>query len=107
MADSIPLIGPGIPAGKEAPDDRMGGEQHGFIPRIFTGVTKNVPAEQFGVQMEQVIGKVREVSARLKSEVGEYNVEEIKIGLAVSTEGTIGVATAGVEASIEVTLKRK
>jgi len=106
MADSINLISVGVPV-TPAGGDRFGGQEQGFIERAAAGVAKSIPYDQFAVQMEEVIGKVHAVAERLKAEVGEYSADEIKIGLAVSTEGTIGVATVGVEATIEVVLKRK
>lgn len=105
MPDSITLIVP--TAAVAAPiEDRGGGEQHGFISGAVASVTRSIPSEQFAAQMEAVIGQVHAIAERLKGAVGEYSAEEITIGLAVSAEGTIGVATAGMEASIEVKLTR-
>jgi hypothetical protein len=38
--------------------------------------------------------------------LGAFSVEAVKISLAVSAEGDIGIASAGVQASVEVTLNR-
>src|SRR5262245_51644392 len=106
MAHSITLIVP-TAAAAAAIQDRGQGEQHGLVGNAVASVTRSIPSEQFAAQMEAVIGQVQAIAARLKSAVAEYSADEIKIGLAVSAEGTIGVATAGMEASIEVTLKRE
>ncbi|HEX7152217.1 MAG TPA: CU044_2847 family protein [Thermoanaerobaculia bacterium] len=106
MADSIPLIGLVVPVAEDG-GDRFGGQEQGFVEGAAARVVKSISPEQFAAQMEQVIGTVRLVAERLKAGVGDYSTDEITIGLAVSAEGSIGVATAGVEASIQVTLKRK
>lgn len=106
MSDTIPLIGTVQQATEQPPDDRETGHLHGFFRRSAAVVTANIPAEQFGEQLEKVMANVQSVAERFKGKMGEYSAEEIKIGLAVSAEGTIGVATAGAEASIEIKLKR-
>ena len=46
-------------------------------------------------------------ACREKARAAGFEMKSIEIGIAVSAEGSIGVATAGVEASITVTLERK
>jgi Trypsin-co-occurring domain 1 len=106
MPKSIPLISVSAPP-PQPPVDRGGGEPHGVIKRAVAEVARSIPYEDFATQLESVIGSVQAVADRLKADIAEYSAEEITIGLAVSGEGTIGVATVGVEASIQVTLKRR
>jgi Trypsin-co-occurring domain 1 len=105
MSAAIPLIVLTAPA-VDVPVDRGGGEPQGFIKRAVEEVTRAVPYEQFAARLEDIIDKVQAVAHRLKAEVADFVPEEITIGLAVSGEGDIGVATAGVEASIKITFKR-
>jgi hypothetical protein len=105
MDDHITLI---LASPRPAADtaDRMGGETHGIITKALGKATIDVSAEEFKSQLEKVIGLVQTVAARLKAQVADYTADEITIGLAVSAEGSVGIATAGVEASIHVNLKR-
>jgi hypothetical protein len=105
VPNSLPLIVMSTPP-IQAPVDRGGGETHGVISRAVAEVSRSIPYDEFSLQLESVIGSVQAVADRLRANVAEYSAEEITIGLAVSGEGTIGVATVGVEASIQVTLKR-
>jgi hypothetical protein len=88
-------------------EDRLGGATHGVISRILGRAALDVSVEQFAAQLETVVSAVQAIAARLKAGVAEYSAEEITIGIAISGDGNIGVATAGVEASIQVTLKRR
>lgn len=89
-----------------APSDRLGGETHGIIRSAF-GRTVDIPYERFSDQLEKAIELVQKVAERVKAQVADYAADEISIGLAISAEGSIGIATAGVEASVHVTFKRR
>jgi hypothetical protein len=86
--------------------DRKGFEDHGLIPSVVDGVARKIESEQFLRQVEEAVEKVRAIAERIKGRVGEFEADEITIGLAVSGEGSVGVATVGAEASIEITFKR-
>jgi hypothetical protein len=90
-----------------AMEDRFGGERHGVISRALGRSALDVPVDRFTSELEAVVSAVQSVTSRLKAGVGEFFVEEVTIALGVSAEGSIGVATAGVEASINVSLKRR
>lgn len=92
---------------QEISGDRLGGEPHGFVTTTVTKIANNIPIENFSDKFVEIIDKVKVIAENLKVGVGEYEAEEITIGLAVTAEGKIGIATAGVEASIEVCLRRK
>ena len=106
MAEQINLIYLESPDAT-IPVDRGGGETHGMIKGVVKRVTRAIPYEDFATELEKVMGQVQAAARSLRAEVEGYEADEISIGLAVSGEGDIGVATAGVEASIEVTFKRK
>jgi hypothetical protein len=87
--------------------DRLGGETHGVVASAVNRIAGNIPADAFAAKFTEIIENVRTIAENLKTSVGGYEAEEITIGLAVTAEGNIGIATAGVEASIEVYLRRK
>ncbi len=107
MAKEIQLITlPSKPPAHEGVVDRLGGEQHGVVEKAFQHVTGSVRYEKFATQLGETLRNVRAATEALDVPMGDFEVSEITIGLAVSGEGNIGVATAGVEASIQVRLKR-
>lgn len=87
--------------------DRLGGEAHGVVTKTVTKIANSIPIDDFSEKFGEIIDKVRLIVEKIKGGVGGYEAEEITIGLAVTAEGDIGIATAGVEASIEVCLRRK
>jgi RNase H-fold protein (predicted Holliday junction resolvase) len=104
--ESITLITIAPPAG--APTvDRGGGATHGAVDKVAAKVGNAISYDSFAAQLEKILAQVQSLATRVKAGIGEYSADEIAIGLAVSAEGSIGIATAGIEASIEVTLKRR
>ncbi len=104
MDQSITLIS--LPSEPRIPEDRLDGKGHGLISKTVTKVTSAIPLDKFSEQFGEIVDKVRSIAEHLKTGVGGYEAEEITIGLAVTGEGSIGIATVGVEASIEVCLRR-
>lgn len=105
MDSTITLIKP-----RTAPvavgEDRGGGRADGLIPNVVEGITGKIDSTAFLARLKEAVDKGRAVVERLKDSVGEFEVDEITIGLAVSGEGSVGIATVGTEASIEVCFKR-
>ena len=87
--------------------DRGGGQEHGLVSRAISSAAESVDADKFLAQLDDAIDKVRAIAERVKTSAGEFEVDEITIGLAISGEGSIGIATASAEASIEIALKRR
>jgi len=85
--------------------DRGGGEPHslrGFFGGAVTKATEIDPAK-LRDEVNKCLEKMKEVFADLqRPSIQGWKVEHINIGLSISAEGSVGVATAGVEASIEV-----
>jgi hypothetical protein len=52
----------------------------------------------------QIDGLLADVGAR--TDAGGFRLDEVEVSLAISAEGSIGVATAGVEAAIALHFKR-
>ena len=87
--------------------DRLGGQEHGAIEWTRRLVAKPADVDQFAERLSTSISNAANIlQEALGGKVGGYSVEEIAVSLAVTADGNIGIATAGVEASVEVTLKR-
>lgn len=108
MDDDLTLVV--APAGRSAVDDegtdRLGGVGHGAAERAVKAV-KSVSWEDFASQLRRIVSQTKLITEQVEAGIGAYEAREIAIGLAVTGEGTIGVATVGVEASISVTLRRR
>jgi hypothetical protein len=106
MAINIIVPAGAPPATAEAPD-RRGGEEHGMMDvlrRAFAPHPAPPGFEQRLAEQLQAIGAALEGSfAALKA----YQVTEITVSIAVSAEGDIGIASAGLEGSIELKFERK
>jgi hypothetical protein len=77
-------------------------EQFGWA--FFT----NKPVKHLTDQIDELKGKIAIVVKSLAQSVAENSeLDEISVGLAVSVNGDIGIASAGAEASIELTFKVK
>ena len=112
MADSnalkiiVPVRRPQVQRPIQA--DREGGEEHGGVEVISLNLSgyeaSPVEAESFLDRLMEPIDKaMRAVERTFK----DFRLHEITISLAVTAEGDIGIASAGVESSIEVTFQRK
>lgn len=106
MSESIPLITIQPPQ-TTVPGDRLGGVQHGVVASTIAKVTDSIQTTDFSDRLSEIVAKLGSLPGKLQSGVAGFEVDEITISLAITAEGHIGIATAGVEASIEVSLKRK
>jgi len=104
--DTIMLIVAGSPAAEYT--DREGGSQHtSLIGKLFSH-EKPVDFSKVKQNLDSCIAQVSNVLSDLKKKaIDGWELESVSISLAVSAEGSIGVATAGVEAGIEVSFKPK
>lgn len=108
MADEtqkIMLIVATPAAGEQEKTDRGGGEAHS-LKSFFTGVmAKAVPIDpgKLRADIGDCLAQLKQVFADLKRpSIDGWSVENVTVGLSISAEGSVGVATAGVEASIEI-----
>jgi len=77
-------------------------EQFGWA--FFT----NKPVKNLTDQIDELKGKIATVVKSLAQSVADNaELDEISVGLAVSINGDIGIASASAEASIELTFKVK
>jgi hypothetical protein len=96
---------------KSAPADYLPREEEkGLKPEDqfgFAFFTKK-PVEHLTAQIDELRGKIATVVTSLTQSVAQNaELDEVSVGLAVSIDGDIGIASAGAEASIELTFKVK
>jgi hypothetical protein len=73
-----------------------------FFGGTVAKVTEIDPAKLRG-DIDKCLDQMKEIFADLKRPTMQgWKVEHINVGLTISAEGSVGVATAGVEASIEI-----
>jgi hypothetical protein len=102
----IRLIVAAAPVVAESEDeDRGGGETHSlktFFGAKLTKVTE-IDTETLRADISKCLGQMKQVFADLQRPAMQgWKVEHINVGLTITAEGSVGVATAGVEASIEI-----
>ena len=94
-------------------EDRAGGETHGLkeiketVKGWFT-VDQTIDAIEVRKNLKKCLEQVNILLKDIKYEdVDGWTPESISVSLAISSEGSIGIATAGVEASFEIGFSRK
>ena len=66
------------------------------------------PVQDLTTQIDELRDKIAEIVASVSTTVAQNTIlDEVTVGLAVSIDGSIGIASAGAEASIELTYKVK
>ncbi len=89
--------------------DRGGGEEHGgifgFAGKLFGA------KEQDAITMgDRLQGQVTAIGVMLRTGIAtaieSYSLDEVTVSIAVNAEGSVGVATAGVEGCIELRFVR-
>lgn len=93
---------PGPAAEEKA--DRGGGQTHS-LRTLLGGAAKvvEIDPEKLRGDIDKCLAQMKQVFADLKHPaIDGWKVDHINVGLSVSAEGSVGVATAGVEASIEI-----
>jgi Trypsin-co-occurring domain 1 len=85
--------------------DRLGGKEHGAVAKAITTAVTNLDSEQFLKNVDIALDQVKLITDRIIQGANRLRAKEITLGLAISAEGSIGIATAGAEASIEITFE--
>jgi hypothetical protein len=103
--NTIDLIVP-IPARTQTSDreTRAGGETQG-LKEVFVALTgkKTVGVDSMKQDFEKCLEQVNKIISNLKTNtVLGWEADSVTVGLAVSAEGSIGIATVGAEATIEI-----
>jgi hypothetical protein len=88
--------------------DREGAEEHGGVEIVSLNLSgyeaSRVETDSF---LDKLMGPIENAMRAVERTFQDFSLHEIKVGLAVTAEGDIGVASAGVESSIEVIFRRK
>ena len=111
MADANTLkiivpVRPGVVAGQPVTGDRLGAKEHGQADLIALNLSgyEAVSDDSF---LDKLMTPISRAMNAVEHQFQDFSMEEITISLAVTAEGDIGIASVGVESSIEVTFKRK
>jgi len=100
---NAPPPGP-VEAGNYLPSD---GEDR-QVPQAGWNPFSRKRVEDLAAELERTKEKVAHLVKSLAGTVAEgLELEEVSVGLAISIEGDIGIASAGAEASVELTFKVK
>ena len=88
------------------PIDREGGLAHGNAEILQLNLSgyEAIPDDSF---LDKLMTPITKAMNAVEHTFNDFSMEEITISLAVTAEGDIGIASVGVESSIEVTFKRK
>ena len=92
-------------AAAEQQSDRLGGQTHALGSVADRIMDKAVPIDldKLRSEINKCLAQMKEVFADLKRpSIDGWKVEQVNVGLAISAEGSVGFATAGVEASVEI-----
>lgn len=109
-SDELKIIVPvrRIPTQRSITADREGAEEHGGVEIVSLNLSgyeaSPVETESF---LNKLMGPIENAMRAVERTFKDFSLHEIKVALAVTAEGDIGVASAGVESSIEVTFRRK
>ena len=106
---SIVLMVPEFTSASILQQDRGGGETHGMkeVLQKIVG-QKNVDPETIKRNIEECMSQISEVLSKVSQNVTEnWKLGSVSVGLSINAEGSIGIATAGVETSIEISFVPK
>ena len=91
-----------------APEDRLGGEQHGLVKWVSGLISTRVDAGKISETLSEASGKLANLlQESFSKKFGDFYIDEFTLNFAVTAEGNIGIATAGVETSVSVVFKHK
>lgn len=88
------------------PKDRGGGEPHGlFKNTVIKTIEKTIDPQIMKQSFENCLEQTKQLLENAAKKISEgWEIESINLSFAVNGEGSIGLATVGVEAGIEITL---
>jgi hypothetical protein len=101
MADSLTLI----VKGNAEPENTEASGQAARTAQIATHAV-SIDAGLIQENIDKCLAQLRQVFTHLREpSIEGWSVGTITVGLSVTAQGSIGIATAGLEASLEVTFK--
>ncbi|MDA8408259.1 MAG: hypothetical protein M0T73_15560 [Deltaproteobacteria bacterium] len=75
------------------------GASHGPV------LKQNVDSETLALNIEQSMGEVGEMLSRIDPKIGEtWEIKSVSVGLSINTDGSVGIAAAGLENSLKLKL---
>jgi hypothetical protein len=88
--------------------DRHGSEEQGKAETTQLNLSgyESRPLDS-DIFLDKLMGPITKAMSAVEATFKEFSLEEITIGLAVTAQGDVGIASAGVESAIEVTFTRK
>ena len=95
------------PSKKVSARDRKGGQTHALRDWVpFAAKVRPVKFVDVEANLGEVIDQVGRIISNVKTKVaGNVELDEITVSLGINGKGSIGIATAGVEASIALTFR--
>ena len=89
--------------------DRGGGQVHGLKEVVGHLIReKGVNRGKLSDNLQNCLGQVGSVLSSLGEGIAEgWELEGVSVGLAINAEGSVGIATVGVETAVEVNFTRK
>jgi hypothetical protein len=88
--------------------DAGSGSTEAGVTARFLGLSKTVDIATLQKNLDDTMSGVSQLFSDLQQKaVAGWELEDVTVSLAISAEGSIGIATAGVEAGIEVTWRPK
>lgn len=108
--NTLTLIVPGEVALTGEPESKPEDFEEQALPQFLTRFVhrpKEVDLDKLQDGLQRVQGQIDELLKSVKtSAVAGYRLSSIEVSLGISAEGSIGVATAGVQASMSLSFER-
>jgi hypothetical protein len=87
--------------------DKGGGQTHSLSTFFKKAVPKEIDGDVLRQNVNRFLDKFQATLGDVKQRsIDGWDLEDMKVSLAVTAEGSVGVATLGMEAGIELTFKR-
>ncbi len=108
-ARTITLLVSDPSSGDGGHEDRASGETRALKGLWRSSTTRSaVSFDQFKSRLTETISQIDELFDEVGSRISEtWEIDTVTVSLGVSAEGSIGIATTGVEASIEISISPK
>jgi hypothetical protein len=86
----------------------INGQTDPDVTAKFLGLSKTIDIDTLKKNLDDTLSGVSQLFSDLQQKaVAGWELEVVTVSLSISAEGSIGIATAGVEAGIEVSFRPK
>lgn len=88
---------------------RGDGGEHSIVKNVAKKISQSIDVSSDIIvdQITEAISTVNSAIDKFQDASKEFQIDEIKLSLAISADGNIGLVSAGAKATIEVKFKRK